>query len=345
MKPPHEVLPDDPQYFWHGMSVYAFDGSKYDLPATEQIRQEFDSKSGLGHAGRGHYPLCLVSTAYDVFRRLPVGRTISSIDCANEREDAKKLISRNIPQGNLLCFDRGYPSYEFILWLQNNYDGHFLFRCSGAKTFPAVDKFLRNGESQAIIEIDPSQKHYRETQADQRSLLMPIKIRAIKMESPDGTISVLLTSLLDIAEFSHDELIKLYFRRWEVESNYRDEKVFLEIEKFHSRTPNGIRQELFAIMIMTLIARMLMFVADETCHDKPSENGPQFKNSIMALASEMATFVSKDPIRAIEIFEEMLTEIRRVRHYRPKKPRPSQPRVYKRPQNKWADAKIKNLAS
>jgi hypothetical protein len=341
----YEVLPQDPKYLWHGMSVYAFDGSKYDLPATEEIRKEFDSKSGLNHSGKGHYPQCLVSTAYDVFRRLPVGRTISSIDNGNEREDAKTLINLHIPPGNLLCFDRGYPSYEFILWLQNYYDGHFLFRCPGSNTFPAVEEFLESGEQEAIIRIDPSKKYSQSLPVDQRVALKSIEIRAVRMESPDGTISVLLTSLMDTTEISWKELVDLYYRRWEVEVYYRDEKTFLEIEKFHSRTPDGIRQELFAIMVMALISRMLMFIADETADSKKCENGPQFKNSIMTIASDMAVFVSKDPLRALEIFEEILTEIRRVRYYRAKKPRPSQPRVCKRPLNKWAAAKAKNLTN
>ncbi len=124
---------------------------------------------------------------------------------------------------------------------------------------------------------------------------------------------------------------------------YRDEKTFLEIEKFHSRTPDGIRQELYAIMVMALISRMLMFIADETADGKKWESEPQFKNAIMTIASDMAVFISKDPLLTVEIFEEILTEIRRVRYYRAKKPRPSQPRVCKRPLNKWAEAKIKNL--
>jgi hypothetical protein len=33
------------------MSVFAFDGSQYDLPATEEIRKEFDHDSGLENNG------------------------------------------------------------------------------------------------------------------------------------------------------------------------------------------------------------------------------------------------------------------------------------------------------
>ena len=49
----YELWPDDPQYTWHGLSVYAIDGSKFTLPATEAMRKEFDPDSGLEHAGKG----------------------------------------------------------------------------------------------------------------------------------------------------------------------------------------------------------------------------------------------------------------------------------------------------
>ena len=70
----YEIFPHRDEYLWEGMSVVAFDGSKYQLPASSEIREYFDPTSGLGNANssRGHYPQCLVSTAYDVFRRIPI---------------------------------------------------------------------------------------------------------------------------------------------------------------------------------------------------------------------------------------------------------------------------------
>lgn len=339
----YELLPEDPKYLWHGMSVFAFDGSKYDLPATKEIRKEFDPGSGLEHSGKGHYPQCLVSTAYDVFRRLPVGRTVESIKDANEREEAKKLIA-HIPAGNLLCFDRGYPSYEFILWLNQNYNGNYLFRCQASSTFPAVEQFLREGKDEDVIWINPSDTYSRQVPASERKNLKQIKLRVVKLVSPDGVVSVLLTNLFDLNEFRSDEIISLYFRRWEVENYYRDEKVFLEIEKFHSKTPNGIRQELFAIIAMTVITRILMVTVEDS-NEAAVKSEPQFKNSIITLASDMAVFASQNPVKTLEVFQDILTEICRVRYYRAKKPRQSQPRVTKKPINKWAEGKTKKLAS
>jgi hypothetical protein len=46
----------------------------------------------LEYPGKGHFPQCLVSTAYDVFRRLPVARTIVGIPAANERDEAQIML-------------------------------------------------------------------------------------------------------------------------------------------------------------------------------------------------------------------------------------------------------------
>ena len=48
---------------------------------VDEIRNEFDPQRGKKI--NGHFPQCLVSTLYDVFRRLPVARTIVSTANAN----------------------------------------------------------------------------------------------------------------------------------------------------------------------------------------------------------------------------------------------------------------------
>jgi len=336
----YQTFASSPKYLWHEMSVFAFDGSTYNLPATEEIRKEFAPVSGLEYAGRGHYPQCLVSTVYDVFRRFPVARTVESIKNSNERDEAKKLVS-HIPPGNLLCFDRGYPSYEFILWLNNHYDGCHLFRCPASNTFPAVEHFVKSGKEEDILWITPSKSYSRQIPVEDRKNLQPIKLRAIRLVSPEGIVSVLLTNLFDMKKFTCDEIISLYFRRWEIENYYCDEKIYLEIEKFHSKSPGGIRQELFAILVMSVITRILMAISMDM-DGTAIKDEPQFKNSIMTLASDMAVFVSDDPARSLELYQEIIAEIRRVKYYRSKKPRPTQLRVSKRAVSKWAAGKLKN---
>jgi len=328
----YKLWPHNEDYLWNGMSVFAFDGSKYDLPATDALRKRFDPNSGLENPGRGHYPQALISTAYDVFRRIPVARTVVGMQDANEREEAKRMIP-HIPKGGVLLFDRGYPSYDLIHFLKSDYTGHFLFRCPAKSTFPAVETFVRSDMNEGVVHIDPSSNFIKK--ADIQGKSKPIKLRVIKLTSPDGTESVLLTDLYDMKKFSAEQVTELYFRRWEVENHYRDEKIFLEIEKFHTKTANGIRQELFAILIMTVISKTLMQLV------LAGDAEPQFKNAVMALADEAAILIPIDPRTTAQIFKELLDEIARVKYYRPKSPRPSQPRVTKKPASKWCKGKTK----
>lgn len=324
----YEVWPKRDADTWHGLSVFAIDGSKYNLPAADAVRSAFDPDSGLDHPGKGHYPQCLVSTVYDVFRRLPIARTVKPMAKANEREEVKALLP-HIPRGGVLLFDRGYPSYDLINHLKGHYQGFWLLRCPASSTFPAVETFVKSGNAQTTLTLTSPKTE-------------PITLRAIRMVSPDGEISVLLTNLDDEARFPTQAVIDLYFRRWRVEVHYRDEKTALDIEKFHSQTENGIRQELFAVLIMAVIARTLMVLM--TDHDHPARAEPQFKHAVITLASEAAILTPQCPEVAFTIFQELLREIARVRYYPPKLPRASPPRISKKPVNKWQLDKIKRLA-
>ena len=152
---------------------------------------------------------------------------------------------------------------------------------------------------------------------------------------------MLLTNLLNKASFPTEEIIELYFRRWAIEDHYRTEKVVLQIEKFHGKTSNSIRQELFAVVIMSVIARSLMVLTDRVHGAGTAEY--QFKNAIMTLAAEAAMLVPDDPEKAVEVFSEILRAISRVKYYRPKSPRPLQPRVTKSPPNKRCVGRRKKL--
>jgi len=323
------------------MSVVAFDGSKYDLPATEEIRRDFDPQSGLQYEGKGHYPQCLVTTAYDVFRRLPVARSIVGIH-GSEREEAMALLP-SIRRGSVLLFDRGYPSYELIAYLREHHKGYFLFRCPAKSTFPAVEAFIESGMKEGFIVITPSNKYLQRMTTRQRRRAKGIQIRVIKLVSPDGTVSVLLTNLLNQKNFPKEQIVDLYFRRWAIEDHYRSEKITLEIEKFHSRTSNSIRQELFAAVIMSVIARTLMVLASRIFGERNAEY--QFKNAIMTLAAEVAVLVPDEPHKAVAIFSELLNAIARVKYYRAKYRRPTQPRVTKRPLNKWCSGRREKLSN
>jgi len=266
---------------------------------------------------------------------MPVGRTICSLKNGNERLEALKLLDL-LPLACVCLFDRGYPSYAFIQALLQQ-PRYFLMRCPAQSTFLAVDAFVRSGLKDGFIWLMPSGTFKRGLTKAERKTLQPIKLRIILLTHPDGTVSVLLTNLFDKQTFSCQSIIDLYYRRWTIENHYRDEKVGFEVERFHSKTVNGVQQELFAILIVCVIARVTsaLSVESEAVQTGQCHKAPQLKNAVKSLAREAALLTAINPEQAFVIFNELLDDIRRVKYYQSNNSKPSKPRINKGATNKW----------
>jgi hypothetical protein len=122
---------------------------------------------------------------------------------------------------------------------------------------PAVESFVRSGQEHGFIWLMPSDTFKRGLTQQQRKTLKPIKLRIIRLTHSAGTLSVLLTNRFDKQTFPRQSVVDRYYRRWVIENHYRDEKVGFEIESFPSKTVNGIQQELFTLLIVCVIARVI----------------------------------------------------------------------------------------
>ena len=337
-----ELWPAAQDCFWRGLRVLAIDGSHFTLPASGALRQRFDPQSGLEHSGRGHFPQCLVVTLYDALRRLPLARSIVANN-ATEQEQARALLRLGGFDNSLVLFDRGYPQFDLLAFLLHEFKGHFLMRCPASNTFREIVQFIQSGQAQAIIHLRPSHSYLSACTPEQRHIARAqcLVLRAIRLESPGGTLSVLLSDLLDAQAYPVADLRDLYGRRWKIEEYFREEKVVMDVEAFHGKTENAVRQELFAAAIMTVIARLMAAIANE---NKPASHAaPQHKNALIATAQAACLLAAENPHAAIAVFQELLQRIARIKYYPPRKKRPTQPRVSKQNVNKWTLNKKANL--
>jgi hypothetical protein len=144
----------------------------------------------------------------------------------------------------------------------------------------------------------------------------------------------------------HNPLLQRFYG-WQIENHYRDEKVGFEIEHFHSKTANGIQQELFAILIVCVIARVItaLSVPSESMETDHCLVAPQLKNAVKSFAREAAILVAVNPGKALIVFQELLDDIRRIKYHRPKKRQAAKPRVNKGALNKWQKGRSEKLAA
>jgi len=324
---------------WKGLNVYAIDGSKITLPANKEIQENFDPHSGHENKnGQGYYPKCLIVTLYEVLKGIPIEMIVAP-SRANERKEALKLLDY-VEENDIIIFDRGYPWYVLICDMLHK-KNHFLIKCQSKGSFKSVDQFVNSKRNDDIIRI----KKPAHMVGDFEMYPKYIDVRAIKVKTSDEKMFVLITDLMDYDKYKTHEIIELYNRRWEIELHFRDEKITLEIEKFHSKSVNGILQELYAAIIILAITRMIIIYTKYQDIYKRKKGEFQFRNAISCVSKFLyilyLSTIPKKKERLIKKCIELIERISEKRYYKPKKPRKPQPRINKSATNKWIMARLR----
>jgi hypothetical protein len=164
----------------------------------------------------------------------------------------------------------------------------FVIRVPRSATFKAVDDFVSSGGDDYRILVDPPQGHPMRERG-------PVEVRALRISAPNGEESVLLTSLRQ-SESSKGEIGDLYHLRWQIKELYKVEKSnYLGQSQFHSKSPDGVRQEIYALTLFVAITRFLMAAAAREHQVSYEELSP--KSGVLGLALEQANGAARGPRR------------------------------------------------
>jgi hypothetical protein len=304
------------QHRFHGRRVLAVDGSRIPVQRAPELWCEFGGPTG------GHTPQVLVSTLFDVIAKVPVDSSVAPY-ASSEREQLCRLVDRMRPS-DVLVLDQGYPSYEIVAMLSER-RVDFVIRVPSSESFPAVDEFVRSGRYEQDILLVPSKQSEVYGQG-------PFALRVIRREGPDGEPQVFLTSL-HRSTFSRVDVLELYRRRWEVELFFRLEKgSYLGHDQFHGRSPDGVRQELFALLLFVAVSRTLMAAAAQV-QDVPYERISQ-KGALLAAATRFTVLlIHQNPARAQETLQALFQRIARCLDELPRQR--SFPRRSFKPRSRW----------
>lgn len=248
---------------WNGYRLSAIDASVLEIPNTEQLRNEF------GYVENSHTKTAkaMASCIYDVQNKHIIKSKIDRYGCS-ERDMAKALILEMKKEGerrDLILFDRGYPSAEFINFLfENKID--FVIRCQ-RNTFKAVSEAKKEDQ---IVTLIYKKKTYC--------------VRVLRFILSSGEEEVLITSLLD-NELVTNDFKKLYFCRWGIETKYDELKNKLEIENFTGTTKIAIEQDFYASIYLSNMAELARQESDELLENSQNEkeNKHEYKTNLNVL--------------------------------------------------------------
>lgn len=318
---------------FHGLRRVSIDGTRLCLPCSDALGEEFGYHTNqCATSGR---PMAGLVLLWDSSANQPIDWQLRSAKL-EERNASFQLITHLGPD-DVLVADRGYPSFAFFQALIAQ-QTHFVIRLNTTSISVAreVVDFIASDQDDAIVTFAPILKRHRRFPGNES-----IRLRLVRDRQHGDR--VIATNLLD-AHVTREELLEVYCYRWNIETAIRELKEWRGLEHMRSTWPDGIRQEVAAIMtyfhlVGEMEAEMRKKVKAhvkagkmDKMHLQP-EHMPTFNRCLMG---DMAVNMLVRALNGGDLrkkWAQCIDSLWRERNY--KRPNRSNPRKCKLPHGKW----------
>lgn len=308
-----------------GLRVYAIDGQQHILPRTKDIVDHGFNGRAISTYRESSTPRGYLTHAYDVLNGWSKALTFNPT--LNEQADARELL-KGFEQKSLTIYDRLYFSLKQIR-AHFSHGSYFLMRC-------------RSNCHKSVIALLKSNKKTLTTLIDGKRVTF-VKIRNIRHKTNDVFCTNLPRRMV-----LRSLILKLYRLRWEVETSFLELTGITKSEQWHSKSYNGIMQELYALIWLINATKSVMHICGRLPQNplKRTYKKPNFKLIFNVLADSITDlwYRFRELIKRITQLTKESTE-KRKRQSR-KYPRqirgPASPYPYNNTEWGWDKADIVN---
>jgi hypothetical protein len=256
--------------------LMAIDGFMLDVPDTAENAAEFGRQSNGTKASA--FPQVLTVALGECGSHAIVGASLGR--CTSDERALAEQILPCLEPDMLVTADRNF--YSFALWKAFHETGaDLLWRVSSTIEIPVL-QWLPDGSYLSLI-CDPKIRGRRRGElirlARNGTRIDPGHahlVRVVEYDIPNregnGTQDVIcvMTSILDPAEATAEELAAAYYERWEIEGLIDEAKTHQRgpARILRSKSPDMIRQEIWALLLTHYgIRRLMCHAADEIGED------------------------------------------------------------------------------
>nr|WP_307935306.1 IS4 family transposase [Salinispora arenicola] len=232
--------------WWRGLLPVVIDGTMItvaDSPAN--LRRYVKHRCNNGGSG---YPTLRLSALLTCGTRSVIDAVFDP-STTGEITQAHQL-ARSLRAGMLLLADRNYAAADLIgAFTATGAD--LLIRCKTSRRLPLVRRY-RDGSWLSVI----GGQHVRVIEA---------RISITTTAGHHTGDYRLITTLLDPRRYPAADLVALYHQRWEIETAYLELKsTILGGRVLRARTPDGVDQEIHALLIVYQVLRTAMVDATDS---------------------------------------------------------------------------------
>lgn len=243
---------------YRGYRLLAIDGTILELHNSEDLREVF----GYIENQNAKVARAQASALYDIANDMIIASKITHYR-TGERAIAEELINEMCELGtynDLILFDRGYPSRDFITFIEEKHLKYLMRVGSGF-----LKAVVNAPKKDQVIEVTHKGKS--------------LKMRVLKFELASGIIETLITNIFD-GDFSVTDFKELYFKRWGIEVKYNEIKNKLQIENFSGETPIAIEQDFYATMYLANMVALAKKDANQVIEEEYNEKGLKYKYKV-----------------------------------------------------------------
>src|SRR5712692_1893539 len=241
-----------PGAWYQGHRLMALDGSLFNLPDTAANEHAFGRSSN--QYGKGAYPQARAVFLTECGSHATVGLHIGRYEEA-ELHGAYALLPQ-VSRGMLLMHDANFFGGAYLEAL-NAKGVRALFALPSTV---AVQRRRNLPDGSYLALLKPNARAVYPMQ-------QPVWVRVIEYQLTDerlgepGQVYRLATTWLNPRTAPAKELIVLYHERWEIEIVVDEIKTHLRMQQkvLRSHTPDGVRQELYALFVLHFAIRALMY--------------------------------------------------------------------------------------
>jgi hypothetical protein len=262
---------------WLGHRVWLVDGSSFSMPDEPELQRHF-GQSGSQKKGCG-FPVAKWLALFD----LSTGMLLRSAPAPLRTHEMSRsaAISRELEPGDVVLGDRGFCSYAHLALLSRR-RLHGVFRVHQKQLvdftpgrprakgrprdmagLPRSRWVLAQGHcDQVVAWYKPKSKPSWITSAEYAELPGELTVRELRyrVEAPGYRACeiTLVTTLLDAVAYPATALADLYYRRWQVELNFRHIKTTMGMDVLRCETVEGVLKELAVFALAYNLVRSAM---------------------------------------------------------------------------------------
>jgi hypothetical protein len=314
-----------PGAFWKGMRLLALDGSVESVPDTPANRAAF-RYSNDDATSHSPFPQARLLLLVECGTHLICDAELSACRQAEAYGQAL-LLERWQLEGSLLLWDSGFHSSKALFAVRQR-GGHVLGRLASTALLQSV---ARLADGSQLVWIYRNQRHRR----GERMLVRVISYTFSDPRIPGAGEQVyrLVTTLVDPFLYPAKELAVLYHERWRVEVVIDETRTHLRLSArtLRSLTPEGVVQEIYALLLAHLVVRTLMLTAADLADLSPRQLS--FTETIRILEETLLPLGLVEPTRREHMVQSIYREIGQQRLPPPRVR--IQPRVVKRVRSRY----------